>query len=118
MAATVENIIRDPARDLPPIVRVSRDRPFWLSLNQEHLWRLDQLFPGNHFLNMPYVYQITGQLDVIGLERSLDEIIKRHEALRTYFVEVDGRPLQIVKSAAEFRLPIVDLRILEPERNR
>ena len=116
LAQEIETIIRDgSAPELPPIVPVPRDRPLPLSMNQEHLWRLDQMFPGNHFFNMPYVYRINGRLDVIALERSLEEIVKRHEGLRTIFAEADGRPVQIVKSAPDFQLPIVNLRILEPE---
>jgi amino acid adenylation domain-containing protein len=115
LARTIEKTMSGRFQELPPIMPVPRNGPLSLSRNQEHLWRLDQMFPGNHFFNMPYVYRITGQLDVIVLERSLEKLIKRHEALRTVFVEIDGRPVQIVKTSVDFRLPIVDLRSLETD---
>lgn len=110
----MEKLLREghgPA--LPPIVRAPRDGPLPLSMNQEHLWRLDRMFPGNHFLNMPYVYQITGKLNLVALEKALEDIIRRHEVLRTYFAEIDKRPVQLVRPTASFRLAIVDLRTLQ-----
>ena len=71
----LETIIRDGrAPGLPPIVRVPRDGPFPLSMNQEHLWHLDQMMPGTHFFNVPYVYQLSGELNVEALEKALREI--------------------------------------------
>src|SRR5207302_3014990 len=87
----LEMIIREEhAPELPPIVPVPRDGPLPLSSNQEHLWRLDRMIPGTRFFNMPYVYQLSGDLNVEALEKTLKEIIRRHEALRTVFSEVDG----------------------------
>ena len=65
--------------------------------------------PGTHFFNMPYVYQLSGDLNVEALEKALREIIRRHEALRTIFAEVDGHPIQVIKEVAEY-LPVIDLR--------
>jgi acyl carrier protein len=113
LAQELETIIREGhASSLPPIVPVSRDAPMPLSMNQEHLWQLDQMLPGTHFFNMPYIYRFNGELDIKALEKSLSEIIRRHEALRTVFVEIDGKPVQIVREIYSFRLPIVDLRKL------
>jgi len=110
LAATIETTISDRSNELPPVIRVSRDGPLPLSMNQEHLWRLDQMIPGTHFFNMPYVYRFIGDLNVSALEKTLQEIIRRHEALRTVFAEVDGRPAQIIKEVPEFQLPDIDLR--------
>ena len=79
-------------------------------MNQEHLWHLDQMMPGTHFFNMPYVYQLSGELNVEALEKTLKEIIRRHEALRTVFSEVDGRPVQVIKNCCDFELIVIDLR--------
>ena len=95
---------------LPPIVPAPREGPVPLTMNQEHLWRINQMIPGTHYFNMPYVYQLTGNLDVDALEKTLKEIVRRHEALRTVFDEVDGQPVQIVKEGSDIELPIVDLR--------
>jgi amino acid adenylation domain-containing protein len=110
LAATIGKTISNNASDLPPVMPLLRNVPLPLSPNQEHLWQLDKLFPGNHFFNMPYVYQIDGNLNLAALERSIEEIINRHEALRTFFAEIDGRPVQMVRPPARFHLPIVDMR--------
>ena len=106
----VERIVREGhAPQLPPIVPVPRDGPLPLSLNQEHLWRLDRAIPGTPFFNIPYVYRLTGELNVSALERALQEIIRRHETLRTVFVGIDGNPVQIIKEVSEFQLPCINL---------
>ena len=77
LAQELETIIRDGhAPELPPIVPVPRDGPLPLSMNQEHLWHLDQMMPGTHFFNMPYVYRLSGDLNVEALEKALKEIIR------------------------------------------
>ena len=95
--------------ELPPIERIPRDGPLPLSANQEHLWRLDRMMPRTHFFNMPYVYRLSGDLDIAALERALQEIIRRHEALRTIFAEVNGDPIQLIKSQTDFLLSVIDL---------
>jgi acyl carrier protein/NRPS condensation-like uncharacterized protein len=116
LAQELETIIRDGrSPELPPIVPVLRDGPLPLSMNQEHLWHLDRKMPDTHFFNMPYVYQLSGELNVEVLERALREIIRRHEALRTVFREVDGRPVQIVKDEPDFWLPNYDLTNYSPD---
>jgi amino acid adenylation domain-containing protein len=107
----LETIIRDGhAPELPPIVRAPRDGALPLSMNQEHLWHLDQMMPGMHFYNMPYVYRLSGELNVEALEKALKEIIRRHEALRTVFEEIEGQPVQIIKDGSDFQLQTIDLR--------
>ena len=103
------------APELPPIVPVPRDGPLPLSMNQEHLWHLDQMMPGTHFFNMPYVYRLSGELNVEALEKALREILRRHEPLRTVFDKVDGKPVQIIKSTLDIQLTITDLRRLARE---
>ena len=101
--------------ELPPIVPVSRDQPLPLSMNQQHLWQLDRMIPGTHFFNMPYVYQLSGDLNIEALEKALKEIVRRHEGLRTVFGDMDGRPVQIIKDGSDFQLPVADLRNGEPD---
>jgi NRPS condensation-like uncharacterized protein/acyl carrier protein len=116
LAQELEKIIRDGnAPELPPIVRVPCDKPLPLSMNQEHLWRLDQMMPGTHFFNMPYVYTLSGDLNVAALKKALREIIRRHESLRTVFTEVDGEPVQVIKRAIRVNIPTSDLRKIAPE---
>jgi amino acid adenylation domain-containing protein len=104
-------IIREGhAPKLPPIVRAPRDEPLPLSVNQEHLWYLDRVIPGTHFLNMPFVYHLNGDLNVEALTRALKEIVRRHEVLRTRFGELDGNPVQIIGDGSDFELMAIDLR--------
>ena len=110
LAGKIEETISGRSHDLPPIVRVPRDGPLPLSMNQEHLWRLDRMIPGTHFFNMPYVYRLSGDLDDQALEKAVREIIRRHEALRTVFAEVDGCPVQIIRPSTNYHLPLIDLR--------
>ncbi len=88
-----------------------------LSYGQERLWFLDQLEPGSHLHKMNRAYQLTGLLDVPALEQSINEIVRRHEALRTTFTVVAGRPLQIIAPVQPLSLSVLDLRDL-PESTR
>ena len=80
-----------------------------LSYAQRRLWFLDQLHPGSPLYNIPAAVRLRGKLDIDVLERSLEEIIRRHEVLRTVFHVVDGEPVQIAQPAAPFTLPVIDL---------
>ncbi|HYK22282.1 MAG TPA: amino acid adenylation domain-containing protein [Pyrinomonadaceae bacterium] len=81
-----------------------------LSFAQQRLWFLDQYEPENILYNVPLAIRLKGPLDVMALERSLNEILKRHEALRTTFSIVDDRPVQVINEAGDFRLRVIELR--------
>jgi hypothetical protein len=99
-------------RRLPRIKSVPRDCVYPLLASQTQLWQMDQLFPGTLFLNMPYVYQLKGHLDAELLRRSLQEIVRRHDAFRMIFREDNGRVTQRVGSLPVVKLPHLDLRHL------
>ncbi|KEZ66811.1 thioester reductase, partial [Pseudomonas amygdali pv. tabaci str. ATCC 11528] len=86
-----------------------------LSFSQRQLWFLDQMEPGNAFYNVPTAILLKGTLDVPVLEKALNELIMRHEMLRTTFASVDGEPRQIVHPVMALAMPKVDLRDLSPE---
>ncbi|HEY0730186.1 MAG TPA: condensation domain-containing protein, partial [Pyrinomonadaceae bacterium] len=90
----------------------SSDAP--LSLAQQRLWFLHQLDPGNDPYYLPFYYELTGPLDVSALERSLNEIIRRHEILRTVFKERDNNVVQSVLPSLTLPLPKFDLTQLPP----
>ncbi len=111
LAIELERIIRaGHGPELPPIMAMPRGQPLPLSLNQEHLWILDKMIPGTHLFNMPYVYRISGECNVAALEMALQEIVRRHEVLRTVFREVNGKPVQIVRTSPHFEVSYADLR--------
>ena len=86
-----------------------------LSFAQERLWFLDQLLPDRSVYNVPASIRISGKLNHHALERTLNEIVRRHEALRTTFQVVDDQPVQIITPPTETPLDVVDLQGLSPE---
>ena len=98
---------------LPPIEPVGRDREIPLSFAQQRLWFLEQLEPGNSAYHMTAAVQLDGPLDVSALQRSLTEMVRRHESLRTVFPAVQGRAVQVVKEAQGSVLRQMDLQGLE-----
>src|SRR5215213_792412 len=81
-----------------------------LSFAQQRLWFLDQIERGNAAYNVARVVRLNGNLNVAALERSLDEILRRHEILRTTFPLVAGQPVQVINRPQSFELSRVDLR--------
>ncbi|HXC44488.1 MAG TPA: amino acid adenylation domain-containing protein, partial [Candidatus Dormibacteraeota bacterium] len=78
----------------PRIKPVSRDRDLPLSLQQEQLWFLEQIAVGSTAYSLPGAVRLKGDLDKRALRLSLEEIVRRHEILRTGFVQVDAKPKQ------------------------
>ena len=87
----------------------SDSSPAPLSFSQGRMWLLDQLEPGNPAYNRPTNIHLTGRLNVAALEQSLNEIVRRHEILRTSFPVEDGEPIQAIAPTFTLTLPIVDL---------
>jgi amino acid adenylation domain-containing protein len=102
---------------VPPIKPVPRDSHLPLSFAQQRLWFIDQLDPGNSAYNFPIAVRLKGSLNLLALEQSLNEVVRRHEALRTTFSIVDGQPSQVIAARLTIKLPVVDLREL-PETER
>ena len=92
-----------------PIRAVPRDQELPLSFAQERLWFLDQLMPGHAFYNLSAAARITGPMDREALLWSLNEMVRRHEILRTTFATVEGRPVQVIAPALTLTVPVVDL---------
>jgi acyl carrier protein len=101
----------------PPILPVPRDGKLPLSFAQQRLWLLDQLEPNNTAYNMPAALRLVGSLNIAALEQSFNEIVRRHEVLRTTFTEVNGQPVQVIAPSLTLKIPIVDLQVL-PETER
>ncbi|MEG4242346.1 amino acid adenylation domain-containing protein [Microcoleus sp. MON2_D6] len=115
VATVTESLLQyraDQKLKAPPIKPASRQEELPLSFAQQRLWFLDQLQPGNPAYNIPAAVRLKGALNVAVLEQTFQEIIKRHEALRTTFNSVEGRPAQVIISSLNFTLPIVNLREL------
>ena len=117
-AARVEKLFQDDGRcKLPPITPAPRRGGLPLSFGQEPLFLFSQLFGGGDFLNMPYAYRLSGALNLGALQRALDEIVRRHAALRTGFRERENGPRQFIRRSLRLKLPLIDLaRLPAPER--
>ncbi|ARV60166.1 hypothetical protein BZZ01_17390 [Nostocales cyanobacterium HT-58-2] len=99
----------DDGLTAPPIERVSRDVVLPLSFAQQRLWFLDQLQTGNAAYNISAAVRLKGMLNIAALMQSLNEIVHRHEALRTTFTTVNAQPVQIIAPDLTVVFPIVDL---------
>jgi amino acid adenylation domain-containing protein len=100
-----------------PIVRVPRDGLLPVSFAQQRLWFLDQLEPGRTSYHIPAAVRLHGQLDIPALERALNEVIRRHEALRTTLVSEGGVPRQVIAERLDLHLFADDFGRF-PERDR
>ncbi len=99
-------------RAAEPITRRSDDGPQPLSFAQQRLWFLDQLEPGSPLYNLPGAVRMRGPLRTPLLELSLNEIIRRHEMLRTTFVTVETEPRQVIHAPWHLSLGVEDLTVV------
>src|SRR5215510_11028351 len=91
---------------------------FPLSFAQQRLWFLDQMEPGTAVYNIPDTHYFDGPLNLDALERSLSELIRRHETLRTTIQSSKGDPVQVIAEVQPQKLAVTDLSHLpEPERD-
>jgi hypothetical protein len=93
----------------PPLRRIAREGDIPLSFAQQRLWFIDQLEPGSALYNVPKAFRVSGALDAASLQQSLNEIVRRHEVLRTTFSAVGGRPVQKISASLTIPFPVVDL---------
>ena len=91
------------------IRRVRRLGEMPLSFAQERLWFLDQCEPESPFYNIPAAFKADGSASITGMQQALAEIRRRHHALRTTLVSVEGQARQVVGRGFEVGLPLVDL---------
>jgi hypothetical protein len=109
--------ILDLQNQAPDLVPVSRNEHPPLSFSQERLWFIHQLQPDSSTYNVSLAFRLQGLLNICALEHSLNEIIQRHEALRTTFLASENKPVQVIAPSLNLMLPVVDLREL-PEIER
>ncbi|HEX2207503.1 MAG TPA: amino acid adenylation domain-containing protein, partial [Longimicrobium sp.] len=109
LAAEIDRLRAAGTAALPALERVDRERALPLSFAQQRMWIVDRLEPGTAQYNMPVALRFSGELDGPALARSIGELIRRHEALRTTFVAEDGLPRQVIHPPLpEFELPFTD----------
>ncbi len=115
LAAALEMVLeKEQQFDLKPIKPVPRDSELPLSFSQERVLFLQQLYGASKAYNTQASLRFNGKLDVNALERSLSELIRRHEILRTTFIQKDGQAVQLIHEAEARKLPVIDLASLAP----
>ena len=102
-------------REIPPVRSVSRDEPQPVSYAQENLWLFEQLAPDTSTYTTCRSGRVWGRLNPVAVEASFNELLRRHEVLRTSFMAVSGNPMQIIHDYEPVELPLVDLSELSPE---
>jgi len=117
LAGRIGAAARERQPEAPPLVPVPRGGGLPLSFAQRRLWFLERLQPGTALYNLPFAYDLRGELEVPALAAALDGVVRRHEALRAVFVPGDGEPAQAAVDLI-FSLPEVDLGGLPDEARR
>jgi NRPS condensation-like uncharacterized protein len=117
-AACIEQARASTKRKNPAIVPAPRSDRMALSFSQQRLWFFDQLVPGSPLYNNTLAIHITGPINLFILERSLNELIRRHEALRTVFKSDQGQAFQVILPSLTIPLPQVDLQALLPDQRQ
>ncbi|MDE3103531.1 MAG: AMP-binding protein, partial [Acidobacteriota bacterium] len=115
LAQQLQGLAGQPAQT--GIERADRTRPIPLSFAQQRLWFMDQLEPENPLYNVAYAARLYGPLRLDLVERSLQEIVKRHESLRTTFSAHNDEPVQQIHPSIELPFQVTDLTML-PEEDR
>ena len=106
-------------REFTPIETVSRAGELPLSYAQQRMWFFEQLAGGSASFHIPLGVRLKGRLHHVALEQTFNEIVRRHESLRTVFPATDDRPRQVIQEPTAFKLPVVNLSSLPPaERER
>jgi acyl-CoA synthetase (AMP-forming)/AMP-acid ligase II len=116
MAEYLETLIKAGRAGQPEIARVSRNETLPASPAQERLWTLQQAVPDLPFFNILYALRVTSPLDATLLERSLNEIVRRHEILRTTIGVTGSRQIQIIAPRLTVPLAVDDLHKLSTSK--
>ncbi len=109
---------QDLTLSAPPILPRGEQSELLLSYAQTRLWFLDQLEPNSPFYNIPVALRLQGHLNQVALTQSLEEIIQRHEALRTNFVTVNGQPTQVINTLTNWTVSVINLQHLSAEEQK
>ncbi|WP_412174753.1 amino acid adenylation domain-containing protein [Burkholderia pseudomallei] len=117
LSALASRLDDNTAAVLPPIPLAPRDGRIALSLAQQRLWFLTQLEGVSEAYHMSGAVRLDGPLNREVLQRALNRIVMRHEALRTCFVREEGEPIQVIQPHADLTMSYHDLREAESIRH-
>jgi amino acid adenylation domain-containing protein len=114
--ALLEKMLEQKGMEIPvehSIPKREGDTPPPLSLSQNRFWILEQLEPGTPMYNNPFAARITGEVDSAKLEKSINEIVRRHEALRATFASRGDHVVQVIVPSLFIPLPLLDIRYID-----
>src|SRR6185369_3550671 len=94
---------------MPPLLPLPRLQPLRLSFAQERLWFLARYETEASLYNVPVALRLRGELNIEAAKASLQEMVNRHEVLRTSFPETDGTARQNIASAADLSMPVIEM---------
>src|SRR5436190_14597229 len=104
-------------RLIPGVIPARPDRDSApLSFTQRQMWLIDQMTPGNPAYNLPYGYRLRGRLDLAALEQAFNQVIRRHETLRTAFTAENDEPQQIIHPDLKIKINFTGLDHLPHEQ--
>jgi amino acid adenylation domain-containing protein len=119
LALYVDDALRSQhAIQAPPLVAVDRECELPLSFAQQRLWFLDQLEPMSNAYNIPLVVRLRGPFVPEVFKTAVEEVMRRHESLRTRFVEDQGRASQAIDESVVLEVPLYDLRNLNADEQQ
>jgi acyl-CoA synthetase (AMP-forming)/AMP-acid ligase II len=115
----LETLMKAGQKGRPTVIaRVPRADALPASIGQEQLWKLQRILRGMPFLNVFCALRVTSPFDAAILERSLNEVVQRHEILRTTFAEVDGKCVQVITPQLNVHLTSTDLHALPRSKKK
>ncbi|KOP26731.1 thioester reductase [Hapalosiphon sp. MRB220] len=117
LAVQIEIAMRGEQQGIQTIIPIHRNQNLPLSFAQQRLWFFDQIEPGSPSYNLPRSIRLQGKLNIDALSASLNEIIKRHEILRTSFAISNEQPIQVISPSVSLQLPLIDLQQI-PQQQR
>lgn len=118
VAELSEEILGASRQELAAIESISRQGDLPLSFAEQRLWFLDQLQEGSTTYNEQEGLRLRGSLQVEVLQKALQEIVRRHESLRTNYQAVDGSVVRVILPGLNLSMPIIDLQHLPAEKQR
>jgi acyl-CoA synthetase (AMP-forming)/AMP-acid ligase II/acyl carrier protein len=98
----------------PPLIAITDKKEIPLSFSQQQIWLQNQVAPQLPVYNEPFTIHLGGPINVDALTQSFNDILRRHEALRTTFNLIAGQPVQVISPFQPFKLSVLDLRHLPP----
>ncbi len=115
-AVVDEQVLAATGLTRPPIVARERQGPMRLSFAQQRLWFIEQMEPETPLYNIAGAVRLGGELDIRALERAINEVVRRHEALRTSIQSEDGVGVQVIEQWEQRPLSEIDMSEVREEK--